>query len=186
MIPILFLAALLAPAPAGPALSELRGDYLGQPGPGPRAVPFARDFMGKGVYSSVQFSPDGSEVYWSTQASILWSHRVEGRWTRPEAIALSGMNGTCPVLSPDGKRLYFMHWDGKKGRYAQVERISSGWSETRFLPDVINTVPNLHWNLAVDRKGTLYFTSGRTNLDVQILCAEPRDGGYSPASHLVV
>jgi Tol biopolymer transport system component len=159
--------------------TEFAGEYLNQPKPGTKAVPFANGFFPKGIYSSINFSKDGSEAYWSSQASIYQSKQINGKWTKPEAISINSINGTCPVLSPDDKRLYFITWDDNGAKICFVERTSTGWSDTHFLPEIINSTPSIHWNIAVDLKGNIYFATGRTNTDVKILFSEYNNSEYT-------
>lgn len=181
LVLILFSSLLTAPASGARAVefTTFSGDYLGQPRPGVKAVPFAPAFFGSGIYSSVCFSRDGSEAYWSSQSSIICSRRIGGKWTRPEAIRINSIPGNCPVLSHDDRRLYFVTWDETGGKICFVERTATGWSATRFLPEVINSTPHIHWNLSLDLAGNLYFATGRTNQDVQILCSPLRNGTYA-------
>ena len=38
-----------------------------------------------------------------------------------------------------------------------MDKTSTGWSEPYPLPDIINSVPGIHWQVSVDNKGNLYF-----------------------------
>jgi hypothetical protein len=167
-----------APAQKGaPELTEFSGPYLGQPRPGTRAVPFAPGFFNKDLYSSVNFSKDGSEAYWSSQGHIYHSRQINGTWTKPEEVVFGSTRGVCPVLAPDGKRLYFNKWDAG-GAIVYMERTPGGWSDIRSLPEIVNSTPDIHWNVSVDLRGNLYFTSGRTNRDVKILFSPYKNGEY--------
>ncbi|MGZ4808271.1 MAG: TolB family protein, partial [Thermoanaerobaculia bacterium] len=86
--------------------------------------------LGEGVISTSAdefagaITPDGRTIYFdrSIPRSVLYvicvSHLVNGRWTAPEVAPFSGQyRDSDPVLSPDGKRLYFASdriWPGQK------------------------------------------------------------------------
>jgi ankyrin repeat protein len=143
----------------------LKGEYMGQPKPGKKAVPFAPGII-SGRYSyhgSFVFSPDGDEMFWSVEVvkersnSIFTSKLVNGEWTQPEFFS----KGDVPILSPDGKKLYFVALKIIEERYVEVimarDRADTGWSEPYELPENINSVPIIHWQVSVDSKGNLYY-----------------------------
>lgn len=142
----------------------LKGEYLGQPKPGKKAVPFALGII-SGSYEyhgPLAFTPDGNEIYWSASKRnvgtfIFCSKKMNGKWTIPEKIS----KGDAPFISPDGKRLYYT--TGMSGQETKEEIIyvrdktDSGWSEPKELPAIINSIQQIHWLASVDRKGNLYF-----------------------------
>ncbi len=142
----------------------LRGEYMGQPKPGNKAVPFAPGIV-SGIHpyhGSIVLTPDGNEIYWSAYignegVSILKAKKVNGKWTKPEIFT----RGDVPFISPDGNRFYFLAYKQVQGVRKEVifvrEKKASGWSEPNELPDIINSVPGIHWQVSVDRKGNLYF-----------------------------
>lgn len=156
---------------------KLAGPYLGQQLQGKIAIPFANGLFEKDIYSSIIFSNDGKEAYWSTQNNIFCSKQINGTWTQPEPLNLIPGKPTCPVLSPDNKRLYFNDW--MDGKIYFSERTGAGWSKPSLLSEVINSTPNIHWNIAVDNKGNIFLTSGKTNKDVRILYSEFKNGEYT-------
>jgi len=160
-----------------PELTEYKSNYLGQPAPGNKAVPFAAGFFNKNIYSSVVFSNDGKEAYWSTQSCIYQSKQLNGTWTKPEPLNLISGKPTCPMLLPDNKRLYFNDWNNGTIYYA--ERTDAGWSKPTPLPEVINSTSNIHWNISVDNKRNLYLAFGESNTDVKILYSEFKNGEYT-------
>jgi Tol biopolymer transport system component len=117
-------------------------------------------------------SPDGSEIYWAmapldTPRRIYFSRTVNGVWTKPEIMSLTqSEDGDCPVLSPDGKRMYFNsyrplpHETSRRERIWFVERTPEGWSAPLPLGREIND-EHLHWQVSVDIEGNLYFGSER-------------------------
>lgn len=156
---------------------KLTAPYLGQKPPGKKAVPFADGFFEKDIYSSIIFSNDGKEAYWSTQDNILYSKQINGIWTKPESLNLISGKPTCPVLSPDNTKLYFNNW--LNGDIYFSERTDAGWSKPSLLSEVINSTPNIHWNISVDNNGNIYFTSGKSNKDVKIHYSEFKNGEYT-------
>lgn len=154
----------------------LEGPYLGQRPPGAEPVPFALDIVSNslGQHGCVTFSPDGTEAFWeaTTEApdqgyeygTILTSRVQEGRWTPPEQAPFAVRGDDVPFFAPDGQRLHFISLrplapDGsEKERIWFVDRTADGWSEPAPLDRFINDLP-LHWQFAVVRNGTLYFSS---------------------------
>jgi len=173
-----------------PRYPVLTGEYVGQPKPGQKAVPFApgivteQDSNGHG---SMAITPDGNEMYWSDQnrstgeISIKRIIRTNGRWGRPE-IFKTGCD--VPFISPDGNKMYFTKWRvptkwGVKTIIGSMERTASGWSEPTALPDIITAVPNIHWQVSVDNKGNIYFADfGSPTVDPRIYSSEYKNGEY--------
>jgi Tol biopolymer transport system component len=153
---------------------ELRGPYLGQKPPG--AVP---EIFAPGIVStddvnhcSVAVSPDGREIYWAMgpldhPKRIYVSTQADIGWSEPEVLSFTeDQDGDCPVLSPDGQKLYFNSnrpsspGAGRRERYWVAERAGDGWSEPRPLGPAVNE-DHLHWQASVDRQGRFYFGSER-------------------------
>ena len=117
------------------------------------------------------FTPDGHEFYFSARTptttsrpitAILVSHRVKGRWQRPEVASFSGIDSdTSPAISPDGKRLIFASTRTRRDFDLWiVEREGDHWSAPRSLGEPVDTnADELMPSLAAD--GTLYFASNR-------------------------
>jgi hypothetical protein len=164
---------------ADPRFPVLTGDYLGQPAPGKKAVPFAADLIADqfNFHGTVVFSPDGNEVYWSVAGGIriLNSKRVDGVWTEPK-VAIP--DADVPFISPDGNKLFFMSIKRDKGAKTEavcvMDKTSTGWSEPRPLPGAVNSVLDLHWQFSVDNGGNLFF--GTINSGVQF--SEFANGAY--------
>lgn len=148
---------------------KLSGPYLGQNPPGRTFQPFAPGMALGDILNTLTFSPDGREAYWATRNGIVETKLVEGGWTKPEYVSFSG-TGTrpfyddAPVVSPDNRRLYFTsrrpisYSTPNQYHIWYVERTSSGWSEPKPLPEIVNSTPGLdHWQLSISDSGTLYF-----------------------------
>lgn len=152
-------------ADRGPArFPELRGEYMGQPRAGKKAVPFAPGILSPlhEYHGAITFTPDGDEMYWSAYvdesgASIWHAKRENGKWREPELFS----KGDVPFISPGGNRLYFVASQPTLGGTKEVifarDRIASGWSEPTEMPEIINSAPRIHWQVSVDDRGNLYF-----------------------------
>jgi ankyrin repeat protein len=174
-------AALLAGKGAdqsAPRFPDLRGPYLGQTPPGRTPEVFAPGLVSArfGLHSTVVFSPDGTEAFWSlmipprtvgySTGRTMASRLVNGRWTYPQQAVFDGVPlDDVPFFHPDGQRLYDMadrpipSVQSAGGEHIWVwQKTGSGWARPRPLDATVNRLP-LHWQFSVDRAGTLYFTS---------------------------
>jgi ankyrin repeat protein len=166
----------------------IAGEYLGQPKPGPKAVPFAPGIISgqRSYHGSVVFSPDGDEIFWSVEIpeegsnSIFTSKLVDGTWSKPEFFS----KGDVPILSPDGKKMYFVTLKANEDTRREIimarDRTETGWSKPYELPDNINSVPRIHWQVSVDNEGNLYYGAnfGAGDRD-RVYYAEYQEGTYS-------
>lgn len=151
----------------------LTGNYLGQPPPSGAPVIFAPGVVSAEEHfehSALAFSPDHNEVYWSSDFTefgfydIVYMRRVGGKWTPPEIAPFSkGFRAGSPVLSVDGKKLYFSSTrprsegaGGSDGNIWLVVREGPSWSEPRPLGEPVNT-GNRETVMGITREGTLYF-----------------------------
>ena len=153
---------------------KLTGPYLGQKSPGMTPEIFAPGIVSTDMYNhcTVSISPDGREIYWAMAPldalrRIYCSKIVNGVWTRPEIVDFTRSDdGDCPVLSPDGRKLFFnsnrpLPRGGiRRERIWCVERTRAGWGAPVPLGSEINN-EHLHWQVSVDAKGNLYFGSER-------------------------
>jgi ankyrin repeat protein len=164
---------------SAPRFPALTGDYFGQTPPGREPQVFAPGIVGGHfqLHSSIAFSPDGSEAYWSEMipptspgygtGRTMVSRRVNGRWTHPE-VAMVGSRpmDDVPVVSGDGRRLYDMSRRPLPGTVDAApkeniwvaERAGTGWGEPRPLDQTVNALPQ-HWQFAVDKDGGVCFSS---------------------------
>ncbi len=178
----LLALALLAPAcgkgpttPAEPPHADpefipgVSGPYLGQTPPGRTLQRFALGIIPPWFHAEVTISPDGQEVFWAEQGGIRFSRQVNGRWTTPQRASFSQPSSVLryddvPVVAPDNRRLFFL--SQRPIGYASpndeniwyVERTTAGWSEPVPLPQVVNSVPEIHWQVSVANNGTVYFS----------------------------
>lgn len=131
---------------------DFRQPYLGMKEPDTDPVVFAPDIISGPLneHGAVVFSPNGNSVYWSAasmdfQKGAIYSSQWEkGAWTSPEILSFSSVDkrDLCPVLSPDGNKMYFTSMrpvDGKKGYGLwTVEKSGQKWGEPRPLGPIIN------------------------------------------------
>jgi ankyrin repeat protein len=171
-----------AGADQGPQLfPALTGEYMGQPKPGDTAVPFGLGIV-SGQYTyhgSIVFTPDGHEMYWSAylpdgeSTALFHAREVDGQWTTPEVLSQSDV----PFVSPDGQRLFFVGTREDQGTIRKIifarDKTSTGWSTPYALPDVINAMPGINWQVSVDNNGTLYFGAQQ-----KIYVSQYRNGQY--------
>jgi hypothetical protein len=166
-IGILILAGSVASAGAAD-FSMLAGPYLGQDPPGLQPEPFAEGLIGFS-HSSISMSPDGMEIYWAertrdqTTSRIFFTQRSGEGWSEPTPLFGGNVMGAdCPVISPDGRSLFFnsihplVAGERERERLWVSERIESGWSMPQPLSETVNAF-GLHWQSSVDAEGGLYF-----------------------------
>ena len=153
---------------------KLTDPYLGQKPPGMTPELFAPWIVSTDMYNhcTVSISPDGTEIYWAmapldAPRRIYISKIANGTWTQPEIIDFTRSDdGDCPVLSPDGKKLFFNsnrplpQGTTRRERIWCAERTATGWGVPFPLGREIND-EHLHWQVSVDAKGNLYFGSER-------------------------
>ncbi len=162
----------------GRQFPRLRGPYMGQQLPADGQAPFAPDIVTIpwGHHSSIAFSPDGKEAFWSAYevpadsgygyGSLQTSHMEDGFWTLPRRAPFVGArDGDVPFYLPGGDRLLFISEaplvEGERGgkeNIWEVRRKGDGWGEPKPLPPVINSM-SLHWQFSVAANGNLYFSS---------------------------
>jgi len=172
------LAGLAGGGAAQPVLTDLAGDYFGQPPPGR-----SPELLGLGIVSSylndhgaLTFAPDGRAAYWSpilaAGLTVLEMRREGDRWTVPEPAGFADprFDDYSAVVSPDGARLFFtsrrpletggtpLPWLGGL-RIWRVERQVEGWSAPRPLDASVSAGDE--FALSVSADGTLYFSSLR-------------------------
>lgn len=139
---------------------KLTGPYLGQKPPGDIPELFMPEVISNcDLHSSVYFSPDGNEVYFSKlnqskqnrSWTIMMMKQENGRWMKPQVIC----KGLTPFLSPEGKTLVFSteDWDLWK-----MERLSTGWSDPVNLGSVIN-FSRRQDGPSLTSDGTLYYST---------------------------
>ena len=164
---------------------KLSGPYLGQEPPGMTPELFAPAIMNSevGYHSSIIFSPDLTEAFWSPMAReniLFYSRIVNGYWSTPTVLDFGLQRGAHDAsLLPDGNRLFFLsfepdkHGGGERERIWYSERVSSGWSDAKLIDKSVYDHPT-HWTFSVAANGNLYFTSEKQNYNG--ICLARYDG----------
>lgn len=165
----------LALATGAAAQDGPRGPYLGQTPPGLTPQVFAPGFVStEGHEFACSFTPDGREFYFTRRESpqspavIMVSRMVNGTWTRPERASFNDPSARMsfePMVTPDGRRLYFSS-DAPLGPGAAqgppmlnlwyVEREGDGWSRAREAGAPFNPMRSMY--ASATRSGTIYTT----------------------------
>lgn len=118
-------------------------------------------------------TPDGKTIYFNRSVTrsylyvICVSHLRRGRWSRPEVAPFSGTwRDSDPVLSPDGRRLYFASdrpWPGQKQPNFDIWVVDLDGPQPdvpRHIDGAVNSEQNEYFaSEAAD--GTLYVASDR-------------------------
>lgn len=167
-----------------PKFPVLEGPYLGQVPPGSEPQLFARGIVSgrHPSHSSITFSPDGANAYWTPMFSrpeagygystVYFTKIVDTKWTLPvEAPFSREYKDDVPFFAPDGERLYFisMRPDEPGGRLGReriwfIERDGNDWSEPKLLDTGANDM-DIHWQFSLDRDRNLYF-GGASGQDI--------------------
>jgi hypothetical protein len=126
------------------ALTQLKGNYLGQKPPGMHPELFAPGVISTKYYehSAPAFSPDGKTVLWTViyergkPSRIMEMQQKKGVWTKPAPAGFADTTADdfYPSFSADGKMLYF--------------------SSRRKLPDGYPPTPGMIRVWAVKKKST--------------------------------
>jgi hypothetical protein len=148
----------------------LEGRYFGQEPPGSTPELFAPEIMNAkiGYHTTIIFSPDLSEAYWSPmerEHCLMFSRIIDGQWTTPERINFGFEEGVGDAaLFPSKNRLYFLSFHSpftrapKRERIWYVERTEDGWTGPKLIDDIVVAHPT-HWTFSFAENGNLYFTS---------------------------
>jgi len=156
---------------------ELTGPYLGQAPPAETPELFAPDIVevNWGGHSSVTFSPDGTEAYWTNyvvpsdagygHSRIVGSRIENGRWATPvEPVWASSWEdgGDVPIFSADGSSLYFLSTrpltrggEPSDENIWIVDKTANGWGDPYPAPGEINSLP-MHWQFTLSNSATIY------------------------------
>ena len=182
----------------------LKGQYFGQEPPGITPELFADGILANkyhSFHSCLMFSAHGEECYWQARLSnrervLVYSKLENGKWTPPEIASFSKIEyaDDCPFISPDGKKLFYISRrpikkgiESNKENIWVVEETLSGWGEPKPLPPTINAMSVIHWQISVDQKNNLYFSTyqmERTGRRGDIYCSEFLNGEYAEPEKL--
>lgn len=179
--------------------------YFFQSLPSIKPEPFGRGILNSATYwphSAPIFIDDCKEVYFSVfypenlskPKDILFCRLEDGVWSSPQAAPFSSDHGDdCPMISPDGKYLYFasdrpLSTTSRNRKYNIwfVERNNGAWTEPRNLGTNIETEARNLYSPVATNSGNLYFSGNDKafNQNHDIYCAQYMDGAYAPAEKL--
>jgi Tol biopolymer transport system component len=121
--------------------------------------------------SAPSFTPDGNTVYLSDSGKIRFSKKINGKWTRPKTVSVSGhWKDWDAALSPSGKRLVFVSnrpLEGspqdkpQKNNQLWYSDLISGesWSKPKHMDAPVNLDGFNDYAPSISRAGTLCFCS---------------------------
>jgi Tol biopolymer transport system component len=189
---------------AGENSPVLNGAYFDQKSPGKTPELFAPGIVSSEhqEHSSLSFSPDGNEMWWSRwrlphdmdkyPQVIMFISYENGSWGAPAAAPFSGKyRDGGPAYSPDGNKIYFYSRRPLKEDTDEmhdndiwyVERTVDGWSRPVNLGNTVNS-PYMEATPSLAANGNLYFTSDRIQYDdpigsQDIFISEYIDGNFT-------
>ena len=148
------------------------------------------------------YAPDGRTLFFQRSdgksSSILVSHRIHGRWSKPVVAPFSGSaSDQFPVLLPDGRSLIFESdrpsgpdaamAGARVGHLWRVDKTASGWSTPVRLPDTVNISRRIYAH-SIAANGDLYFMSSTEprgqDPKWRLFRAAHTAGGYAQAEPL--
>jgi len=168
--------------------------YLNQTPPGKTAQLFAPDIIKHLAHSSLTFTPDGKEIYWSTVSKqnetrkIYYIKYENDRWSKPNVAPFSGdYHDDHPFISNDGQKLYFASkrpktLDEKEENDIWIlNKTEQGWGELAPIDKLIG-----YWTPSVTKNGTIYFLDIKIGYkgNCGIFRAESKNGEYSTPEFL--
>jgi ankyrin repeat protein/Tol biopolymer transport system component len=170
-----------------PKFPVIEGSYMGQQPPEDTPQMFMPGIV-SGHYrahSSIIFSLDGKEAYWTEmdemEGGVKVSRMNNNRWSYPAVADLD----RDPSLSPDGNRLFFIRTrpfrpgekpggdPDVKEEFWFIERTVSGWSAPKSTGNAVNSL-GVHWPCSIDKEGNLYFSE----FSEKMYFSRYTDGGY--------
>jgi len=187
------------------ASATLKGEFFGQPKPGPKAEPLTVSVLASRpdhYIRAVTLSPDGNEAYWPVidteddfRRWIVGAWMENGVWTQPRIAAFSDKRyyDDVPCLAPNGHELFFLSGrppveggEIDRVRIWRMTREGDSWSEPVPLPEAVNDGFYIHQQISLDREDNLYFggegDGGFGSLDIYL---SPRiDGKYQTPVNL--
>lgn len=183
-----------------PKFPLIRGPYLGQEPPGLEPEIFAPGLASTGENEAIAFFyPNERSVYFSgkwasPQRSLHFTQEIDGQWTPPRLISLSGKTDFASFVTAfDGKLYFNTTWPlptnqdtgDRNWNIWFVEPTQTGFDEPQALPPTVNTKANeICPSIAAD--GTLYYCAENENGfgKVDVLFSRWADGEYSELENL--
>lgn len=170
-----------------PQFPVIEGPYMGQQPPEDIPELFMPGIVSgyNRAHSSIVFTPDGKEAYWTemdkAEGAVKVSRMVSNRWSYPVVSELD----RDPSISPDGNSLFFIKTrpfkpgekpggdPDVKEEYWYMERTDTGWSGPISVGEAVNAI-GVHWPCSVDKNGNLYFSEFSENM----YCSQYIKGAY--------
>ncbi len=191
-------------APAGSArvgFPVIRGPYLGERPPQDQAELFSPGVIStrNHEYGPLAITGDGREMFWVVvtfnsagrvlERRIWHTRETEGVWSEPGPFEALPAGTHCPVLSPNGKELYFLsdepdskEMDKPAPSQPWVLRASGDlWTGIEPAPDLLPRFRNRGTeSFSFASNGNLYFDLGGPDEGgiwrSRIYCSEMRNG----------
>jgi hypothetical protein len=160
------------------------GNHYGQNAPSCQPERFAPEvFSSKGQYgyilhSSIVFTPDGKEAYFTVQDTVDFTKNIkavrisDGKWGHPQNAGFSKtLSDEMGWISSDGQRIYFYSQVAENIDVLKVtQRNQDGWS----TPALIESIEDLHWD-----DGPFYISAEFSDDGGQeIYYVDYKDGSY--------
>lgn len=150
------------------AQSGLTGPYLGQEPPDLTPKVFAPGFVSTDLHEfACSFSPDGKEFYFTRRdfarndLGIFVTNLTDAGWTTPQEF----IEMACfePMMTPDGKRLYFSEMGVRDNKPQMViwylERQGDKWSKPVSAGEFLT--PDKAMYISTAKSGNIYTTDIR-------------------------
>jgi Tol biopolymer transport system component len=120
------------------------------------------------------FSPDGNTIYFTRDANIFISYKIDGKWNLPKITDIKGREA---IFSPDGTKLFY-----GDGDIWFIKKNEEGWSNPQKLPPLINT-DSYEYYASTCNDGSIYFSRIKGRHAV-ILVSKFENGHYLEAAEL--
>jgi Tol biopolymer transport system component len=145
--------------------------------------------------SNASFTLDSKTVYFSKGSlnaayrAIFYSTLKDAQWTKPEAVSFTGVyRDTDPLVSPDGKRLYFLSDRPVNGKpftdrdyhffYVELNGNKVASEPKQFNLPLTDGLKPLYLSFADN--GNVYFLGLDNNNEAHIYKCEFKNGNYLP------
>jgi hypothetical protein len=196
---VLIQVPILVGRSTRPGFPVIRGPYLGERAPRDRAELFAPGIVSTRhhEHSSLAIRPDGREMFWtvasnnpagSREQKIWHTRENEGVWSEPTQMDVPLAGTRSPILTPDGKELYFLSDDPDSGPAGTPPRsmvwvkraVGDSWTEAVPVPNLLPRVKNQRtMSFCFAANGNLYFDLGGPDSTGQwewrIYCSEMKN-----------
>jgi len=135
-------------------------DYMGEIPPENEPILFAPGLVSTGdLHSSVYFTPDGKEIYYTrlspkgAYSGVIMRSNIDGNWS-DETMIPATEDALTPFISLDGKRLFC----SLPRTLFVMNRNGDVWGEPKNLGKEINFQERQD-GLSESRNGTIYYTT---------------------------